>query len=703
MGKVTDRAPNDLRPEEAVLVRDAHWMRNVTAMRRGWEFDGSVADVAGHLVGVWRATFKLANVTRTLTSDANGNIWIHNQSAAGTKVWSNPYYESTVWLPRAMYRDELIFCAQDGHQPLLRYSGSALSASYSSVNNVNNYIGGTASASPDGPSVFRLGANAWPSGFGIGSYIYIEPGDGPDPGWPMISYKAVAVTGSTRATLDGVRSNKSNDLTIPQVMIVSGVGVTYQAVGVYGVGTVQSSGGAYATVTGTGTEWLGGSWGDVYSQSTIVRSDALLNNNSSAGLWEHVGISSVSSATSLVATISAVNQARYQITRRCPFKDVAAHRGSLFGAGVAQYQSRVYCGPPNWNLSFPPGAVEPFDPSALPRSASSDFFLMDFIDVPSPNDSDPIVALLSSDGPLLVLKRRSVHAIHGSYPSFSQSMLFGDGCVDIRSAISVSEGAFWCGERGIYRYFAGAVDDLTEHDSRGGLIKNEWQSLVKEGITYCSAGMGPGHHLVISVKTASTSRTYVYSLVNSAWSEMTNVLARYLHTCRVSGEVEALFAVDYSRVGRVIDLAPCFTSTKVTDRVAQTLAAADPTDDDGTGPSFAYHSGQNLAGTVERETRMLDMSVVTNIYDSATPSTTLTVQTVHSGGLRQGSGGSERIKSLSSITADTADIIDRYERRVGASGRTHQVKLESGAIDADNKKLELHELYFTWRDLKDRT
>jgi hypothetical protein len=171
----------------------------------------------------------------------------------------------------------------------------------------------------------------------------------------------------------------------------------------------------------------------------------------------------------------------------------------------------------------------------------------------------------------------------------------------------------------------------------------------------------------------------------------------------VSGEIEALFAVDDSRQGRVLDLAPCFTGTKVTDRAAQTLAAADPTDDAGTGPAFAYHSGQNLAGSVERETRMLDMSVVTNIYDSATPSTTLTVQTVHSGGLRQGSGGSERTKSLSAITADTADIIDRYERRVGASGRTHQVKLESGTIDADNKKLELHELYFTWRDLKDRT
>ena len=121
-GAITDLAAHQLPPRALAAGADAIMPNGLIRQRRGWAYDGTVADVAANLAGVYRNKFVLSNLTRTLTNDGT-YIYIHNPSSAGSQVEAFP--TAGVYLPRCTYNDQTMYCAQDGISPMQRYSGSS--------------------------------------------------------------------------------------------------------------------------------------------------------------------------------------------------------------------------------------------------------------------------------------------------------------------------------------------------------------------------------------------------------------------------------------------------------------------------------------------------------------------------------------------------------------------------------------------------
>src|SRR5262245_6139573 len=93
-----------VRPRQATAMTNAIAPRDVIMQRKGWSYDGSSAVTATILRGFWRTPYVLADVTRSVVSDASNNIYIHNGSSSGTLIGQ----ADAAVLPRAVYRDETI-------------------------------------------------------------------------------------------------------------------------------------------------------------------------------------------------------------------------------------------------------------------------------------------------------------------------------------------------------------------------------------------------------------------------------------------------------------------------------------------------------------------------------------------------------------------------------------------------------------------
>jgi hypothetical protein len=313
-----------------------------------------------------------------------------------------------------------------------------------------------------------------------------------------------------------------------------------------------------------------------------------------------------------------------------------------------------------------------------------------------------------------VLKGSSVYGIFGTYPSFEQTLVAnGAGCVDLRSAVSSDGVAYWAGRDGIYSYAgAGQIQNLT-----GGKIQREWQALMR--------GYSPGScvttgivsgFMIISVTGLSglatggakigpdtenpSQRTFIYDLRQQVWTgRMGNFTAKGMQTARVANETPALYAVSSSHLGKIIDVTPSITGTKCTDRDGQTFAASSPTDANSLGPQMNAWSSASLAQSVgiEGESRMLDLAIHTNLYDSTSSGTCTALQfyTRHGDGIDE---PDDSETTAQQINADTTDRVDRTKRRVNRTGRIHQMKVSQSRTHSSNQKSEIPEVVISFRD-----
>ena len=661
-GMVTDVPAHRIGPQASAFAQDGFSPSGMFMQRKGWAYDGTTADVAANLVGVYRNKFVLADVTRTMTS-GNGRIYIHNPSSAGTEVVGSG---SLDYLPRCVYRDELLFCATNGLNPVRRYSGASaesilLSGTQTFTNGEATVTGGT--FSPPQPGMFfRIRSSAAGNRY---------------------TYRIRVLNGATNAaTLEGIRAGATVSAT---TSFINGVDSAFPAVAVYDAGTATISAG---TATGYGTRWT------KIPTSTAGTALLVIPPTGSAALGATIGTPASDTSWSVSMSDQATKSA-YQVLAPMPFKDVAAHKESLWGTGVAQYPNRVYVGPPGWNLSFPPGFELPFDPTDDTTSPNANDFLMEYRDVPSPFDGDPNVAILPSPNPLLVLKRHAVYGIYGQPGLGLTTELIADGvgCIDIRSAQSFDEGQFFASEQGIMWYVGGQLRDLT-----AGKINREWRALVRDfdyGTSdYCSIGLASGH-LVVHITTGGgvTQRTYLCDLRDqSLQSRITNVRPRYMFTSRIAGEKEKLFAVQDIDQGRVLDLAPMLDGSGTAK------------DGDGTSPRLQAYTTSALgrADGIEGLTRLIDLDVHANVYDAgAAGSTQMAVSVVSGGGV---SNQADSTATLTDINSDAVDRIDRHPRRVSRTGRFHQVRFDVDTLGTNTSatKVEVAQVVATVRDARRR-
>lgn len=699
-GYKSDAPDYTLNPNECAYAQDVVAPLGIARSRWGWKYEGSASLGASTLYGVWRASYPIPSRTLTVASNGAGYIYLSNFGSSPTTILGGQLGSSSPWIPRCVYNGDLILCAQDGFTPLIRYAGS------------NIAIGNPWSSNPSTSYTMGAGSSVVSGGFltsGIEKSSFFNAKI-PGAANPTLSLHVLEFVNSASRSmaLDGVRNASGSASSSGSVLATQTgpIGVAFPAVSVYSSGTMTS-----CTSTSTSYSFSGTSFPAI--NNTLPMSDALLVVNPTAGSPHMMVDISSASGTSITAGAADKTLANttYAIQRRLPFRDATVHKNSLWGCGVNEYPNRVYVGPPGWNLGIPPGAVDPFDPVSAHTLTDVSDFQMSTIDVPSPLDGDPVVAVLSTGGPLLVLKGSSVYGIFGTYPSFEQTLIAnGAGCIDLKSAVSYDGIAYWAGRDGIYMYAgAGQVQNLT-----AGKIQREWQALMRGYTTgsYVSCGVVAGF-LIVSTgglsglatggaiigpdSSAPTERTFMYDLRQQVWTgRVSNFAPRVMQSARVADETPAVYAVSDAQAARIIDATPMVTGTACTVRDEQKMEAASPNDENAAGPQMAAWSSASLAQSVgiEGESRMLDLAVHHNIYDSTSTSSSLSYLTRHGDALDE---KADSETATLTITGDTTDRVDRTKRRVNRTGRIHQIKV-SFVQSASNVKSEIPEMVISFRD-----
>lgn len=689
-GRNTDKASWQLTPSElADGSLDTTLYQGVLRRRRGFKLtQNNNNTLYDKNQAVYRANFGLVGRTTTITIGASSNAsytpaLVDNN---GTAIWSSV---DVTTLPRAMYRDQLLLCTQDGLQNMKLYTGlgwqpsSQLFSSGALQTTVNQAI-----ITPAGSFFSTKGA-------------YLPLANQTITSFPVYYPRVVAATTTTQ-TIEDMRTATAGGFTSAAPIPF---GFTYPCVVVYNAGTVSITNN---TATGVGTNW-----------TNIVTSYQSLSGTGLMGFLEtgtsplhHYYFIPATPATDTSLTVYGPNitDQAYALTARAPFKDVCVHNEVLYGAGVAQFPSRVYVSPAEWNMAYPPGAILPFDPTSEFTSNSPTDFILDFIDVPSYNDGDPIVALLNTDGPRLVLKKGSIYGLYGEPPNLTVRLIHsGDGCIDIRSAISVTGGSFWAGSNGIYRYLNGKFMELTS-----GWMHNEWRALTNAGIDYCTMGVD-GRHLVVSIKTADAAqqkRTYVFDLELNRWtSELSNTHPRHMFSANIAGDITQLLCVDDAHANKVLNIRPALDLT------------GPARDESGTGPNMTIITGDTwpFPGMVEGEVNALRLSLHTTVQDSVPGATQLSVKMTAGGSLYgsdEGQGflydagvlwdgsrmwGPDNSKTLGTVTSQLKPTETRNEFAPDRRGRRMTLRIDETTTSSTVATIEFGSAELTVRDLRSNT
>lgn len=686
-GLVTDVPAHLLGPRMASQAENMIVIDGVARRRRGWKFTtGSIAAaMAAAIDGIRGVDFSLASTSRRAVTTQSGTF---DESAGTNAIQAHGNTASAAYdiYPRCVYRDELILCHAGGQRGIIRYAGAGYndgtnSSWARSVTQIN------ASGSSDRPTV------AMSSTSGQATFTYTLPVGNPaglaelatlvnsaGAGWflnwdgnsaPIFAAKIANVFSTSNGTLlQAIATGGSWSQINANVLTF---GTAYPAVSVYGAGSATISSN---TATGVGTEWLNGDWGGVDvgpgGGDNSGRGSILITDGTT---YYHRAISAVSSDTALttIAAPDIASEAQYHITRSLPFADACVWKRSLIGTGVVQYPNRVYICPPDWDLESPPGSVPPLRMEAASfNNTDANYFLVDFVDVPSTVDTDACVAVLPTPGPLLVLKKDSCHGIYGDYPSFSQALLRrGAGCIDMRSTVDCRWGQFWAGREGIYWFTTSqGLRDIT-----ADRINGTWRDLVAtyygESGFYCAMGQS-GEKLFVSIGDATAGKTLCFDVQRQRWDGyVSNHQAVYFDAPRDDARTLLWAAAStMSDPEKLRDSGAMVAGAGPVNDGALLTTAAAPVMTATTATGLARAEG------IDGLAKMVDVAVSAEVSGPATGHAKLTPSAVIAGGIDDEASSST--SSLPAIEPDASgSTIQRASGRIHRKGRTHAVKVDT--------------------------
>lgn len=689
-GYVSDLRPEQLGPRMAARLENMVFPRGVAERRRGWVYadGGSAIGSSGVHAGVAAVAFQRAGVTRrVVVLNGSGSSDVYHSTGVGL-VSSPPAGGAGGYLqiPRAVYRDELILCSQDGLTPIVRYGGSAGFSRYQLE----------AGQLTSGERRITGMTPVLPSGFDNGAFAWISGGYDSQAHGAIYSFRVNSSTvGASEVSIERLTFAVTTAFNISYVFGFDPFGCAWPGVPVYDAGTI--TGPASNLVTGQGVKW---------NDPANVNMFASANAADAITIYDADGRSAMNRIYSVAATQLGVvgpnnkyaTPAPYKIMRRMPFTDVAVFRGSFFGSGVKQQSSRLYYYPPGADIGLSPKAAAAgtkYTHTTTYVSSDPDKdFEMEWVDVPSGLDADPIVALLPTDSAMFVVKRSAVYRITGTYPYFRADKA-GDaaGCLDIRSAITDETGVYWAGDTGIWTVRAGVPYNLAGGPNRPGIL-TEWRNVMAEtitGPTYASTswivcGVAEGH-LIVSVRTATgTARCFVMELKSERWCGVfTNVLPNAAWSSRIPGETDRLYVMQDVTSGsrRVSDLSPVFRP-----------GAGGAVDGNSVAHLAVGHTGTSvfMGGELSRESRLVDVGVASRYWKpSGSPVGTVTVK-VAFGDRVDGGGAVDTVETIGTVAAGITGAVHHAEFRPGVRGRRHQLRVEQTAVDSDESGFEVHEV-----------
>lgn len=704
-GMNTDVPPWAIKQTEASRLVDGLVVNGVVRQRRGWEYrtasaPSSVTKVDAHgeySFTLGDRTVRMCVVDGAIYVEKSDGTWLNVFDSTGMFSTSSIGTALPKYLPRAVYYDEVILCPTGGDWPSLRWAGSAfVSASPSSATYAANKNTATTAGS------FSAG---------IGAYL--------NPTGLQQATASLKITeyAAQKLTLDGLLM-KSTVIQPGANSTTSSIGSFWPCQDVYSEGTITINGSGLVTGDGAYFEGSSAKWGDVISYNpptggmsvqnlaaASVMADVLMVERLSGLTWTTHPINSSTTTTLQLDSTGAVaaqaTSTRFAILRRLGVSDVAVRSDCLFGAGNKQYPSRLWYSPPTWNPSVPPiaraqGGTWDFTNYTFGGSGGGDLtgtseFQLDWIDVPATGDGDKIVALLSSDGPLIVLKRNSAHSVSGTWPNFTQTMLAnGAGCVDPRAVADVRGfGSFWAGKNGIYAYRFGNVTDLTSDR-----VSEEWRRRIRafNADTGSTVTLGVTHgHLVVSAYLTGDGTgtpdqfTWMCNLKGGAWSAMTNIAARYMQNVKTKDGIEVLLGTLRNET-KPVELSTIFTGKNANDA---NLAA----------PSLEMTLSSSADDNdPDTEARLVEVSTTMRFEDTTTAGSTVAVSVSSSGAVDQ-TGAS--VEPCGTVSATLSPTLKRERLRAGVTGRQHSVTMKA-TTTSNNVATEVHEIGLTLRDKRPR-
>jgi hypothetical protein len=697
-GICTDQPAWTIKGNQATVLINGVTMSGVLTQRRGWTYRYmmDVADSntsypmdsfaerffpkAGRVGGV--ATQRSSVWIRDTTDAPHSGAWrklpaptqpfqdqITVESGAedpGTANAAIAAKRRVRYLPRTYYNGELLLCSTDGFYPLLRYGGAYPNGttfqSYAKdgANAVFTANKSSAHLTLTGTKVRNL---YWHPHFlkNVSGSFAMSDSDGSD--WGLAGFRATANTEQ------------------PTTMDTGLVGVAYPGCEIHSSGTVKINANGVLDFSGE----------HLASSQVLTMDNAPYRMMADAVLVERqAGVSYsihplVTPTNTGVDVPTTATEVPCWIMRRLAFRDVATHGGVLFGAGSLTKPSRVWYSEPGWDMAMPPNAdVETwaYDNSNLSRGQGR----MKWFDVPA-EDTNEIIAILTTDSPLLVLKVNAVYGVYGAYPNYTQSLLSaGAGCLDVRGAITVDGyGTFWAGPNGIYSYKRGKVTDLTSDR-----INKEWRRRIRMYSTeptsdnVVALGVSAGHLLVsatVGPDANPDSWTWACNLETGAWSEITNADARYFSTVLTNAGVEATLAtLNDTAHNCPVNVQPMF------------FPEGPVQDGDGYYPNMVLETGSATDGdgTPDRQSRMTQVAVDYTIEDNPLHKSQAVVAVISTGGV---DADPERVSELLGFIDGTDNPYSHKIRlRAGLSGRENRIRIAVTATGQENKSIRISEI-----------
>lgn len=705
-GVNTDDQPWSIEPNQVRVLLNGITYNGVVTQRRGWKYHvaESVSDsdtsrdmdsyseryfpssqrigsVATQKTSLWSLDGSDPNVWRKIPDPVNGFLQGQNVEPPKADVGASAVTpdistkRTPRYIPRVFYNGEILFCATDGYYPVLRYCGGY--QNQSSPFEFTDPAGGLGAIFTNGGSYASLINNGQP--FVGGQYWTPRTNGCAHPSW-RISRVDNAI--ANRYPLEsGFVANGNTSTVVEHWTSLYGVAWAAQEITSQGKVSITNAGGITYSI------------GNHADNLLMTQTDApypwmhdCIHVEKVGGLeWVQAPLIGPALTTGGLFP-SGVTNVNYSITRRLGFRDIAAHNSSLWGAGSVTNPSRVWYTESNWNLALPPELGAPnwnygTDPFISRRSGR-----MRYVDVPG-EDTEEIIAILSTDSPLLVLKNNSVHGIYGAFPNYTQNLLSsGTGCLDVRGAISVDGyGAYWAGPNGIYSYRKGKITDITSRK-----VNTEWKRRIRayrtDKLTDNVIALGiSNNHLIVSCCVGDTGAkdewVWTYNIATGAWAEMTNMGARYFWTVVTNAGVEATLA---TLTGGSVDRRPVNIQTALD----MTGKAAD---DNLTIPYMRVETGSTVDGdkTPSRDSRLTEVRLDTTLDDNGQTGTTVDVVVTASSGIDQVGITEQSVGTMTSV----ADGFTHQKRfHAGLSGRDNRVRVTVTGVHTDNRLIALNEI-----------
>jgi hypothetical protein len=676
----TDKPPWAISSTEASAMSDVIIYNGLATQRRGWANFGPVNSAIDSFTqgGIYEVratgiTTDVMSANVTVSGASQRAIYARNQTGS---TWlpvftsDNTFITKPEYVARAQYQDEILFCDRNGIYPMLRYLGSPSQDIYSTL--TANIAASSAVIPYSTISSGSIGGEA-----GVFMYPYVAQ---ETPSFRLIKNTLSSGVGSATAKNLGFVTASA---TAGAFSVVQSWGTTWPAVSVNDSGTV-----AYTspTITGTGTEFSGGVWGSVFAPTGKYRpmgdSIRVQDTTSTNGKWTQLAISSLAApsgspsivrAMTVRGTLPTLTGAQYDIMRRCPFAEVEVHQECLWGTGVSQYPNRVYYSPRLWDMQTPPELTPPWN--GITNFYDPNSGTLRYTEIEGSGDGDKVVALISSDGPLLILTRRACWGAYGTWPNFQRQLVAaGAGCIDNRSAVGTNAyGHYWAGESGIYGYRAGKVTDLTA--GRINTMWRDWMKLYQESTgSYVVAGVTRNHLIISAYVTRGVTKTMTLAcnLGTGAWTELSNIPATSFQAPALSSGEEQLIA-SLSGSKQLIDVTPAISMSGTA------------RDANGTSPklSMTLGSANHNQGDPDTEARLVELRVGGVVWGAIGDTSSLRIGCASHGATHQADDDAI-LEKTTALTSSPYEDINRSRIRVGNAGRTHEVSIEAAATTSTN-------------------